>query len=149
MRAYTYIYSSGTVPFLKELIDEMSLVFNTPVTLEDMFYYGVFCRENTYANYSHWEDVPERIETPYELTNPCSIESERIDYVKKVIKGILYGKIDKPQWMLYIEMEDECDIYGNQPSTFLYLFPKENKYAELAKKLINFLYSVNMSTAII
>lgn len=143
-REYTFIYSSPCIEPLQELINEMLLIFNSPLRIDDIFYYGVFCKPETYANYQHWDEAPENLEVPFELTNICSTSNDRTNYVNNVIKEVLRGEIDKPSWMIYVEMEEICNEYEQAPSTFLYIEVKDETYKILAEKLINFLYSPNL-----
>lgn len=143
-REYTFIYSSPCIEPLQELINEMLLIFNSPLRIDDIFYYGVFCKPETYANYQHWDEAPENLEVPFELTNTCSTSNDRTNYVNNVIKEVLRGEIDKPSWMIYVEMEEVCNEYEQAPSTFLYIEVKDETYKILAEKLINFLYSPNL-----
>lgn len=143
-REYTFIYSSPCIEPLQELINEMLLIFNSSLRIDDIFYYGVFCKPETYANYQHWDEAPESLEVPFELTNTCSTPNDRTNYVNNVIKEVLRGEIDKPSWMIYVEMEEVCNEYEQAPSTFLYIEVKDETYKILAEKLINFLYSPNL-----
>ena len=143
-REYTFIYSSPCIEPLQELINEMLLIFNSPLRIDDIFYYGVFCKSETYANYQHWDEAPENLEVPFELTNTCSTSNDRTNYVNNVIKEVLRGEIYKPSWMIYVEMEEICNEYEQAPSTFLYIEVKDETYRILAEKLINFLYSPNL-----
>lgn len=148
-REYTFIYSSPCVEALEELVNEMLLIFNTQLTINDIFYYGVFCKEETYANYSHWDEAPESLEIPYEITNLCATQTDKANYVYSIISQVMHGEIDKPSWMIYVEMEEICNEYEQAPSTFLYIEVKDNKYQILADKLINFLYSPNLITTLV
>ena len=49
MKTITFIYSSESVEALKKLFTELRWVFGytTVPELNDMFYYGVFCKPNT------------------------------------------------------------------------------------------------------
>lgn len=147
-RDYTFIYSSPCVEALKALIEELSLLFDPTLSIDDMFYYGVFCKEETYANYQHWDEAPEKLEIPYELTNICSTPDDRANYVYQVIEDVMMNGADKPDWMIYVEMEETCNEYEQAPSTFLYLIAKDAKYQVLAEKLIDFLYSPNLMTTL-
>ena len=75
------------------------------------------------------------------------VEKKIVEIVENFL--ILQGKINKPEWMYYVESDGQ-NIEGNlQPSTFLYIEPKDSKYIDLADSLKNFLYSTNnMSTFI-
>mgnify|MGYP004563757619 CR=1 FL=1 len=147
MKTITFVYSSESVEALKKLFTELRWVFGytTVSELNDMFYYGVFCKPITYSNFKGWEKAQrEGIEVPEILTAICPTPSEREDFVKRIINEIIKGEIEKPEWMKYVEEETTCSCCDAAPSTFLSLIPKEEKYQALADKLLEFLYSPNM-----
>ena len=149
MKTITFIYSSESVEALKNLFIELRLVFGYTLIPEfdDMFYYGVFCKSVTYANFNGWEKAQrEGIEVPEILTAMCPTPSEREDFVKRIIIEIIRGEIEKPEWMKYVEEETVCSCCNAAPSTFLILIPKDEKYRILAARLLDFLYSPNMMT---
>ena len=149
MKTITFIYSSESVEALKKLFTELRWVFGytTVPELNDMFYYGVFCKPNTYSNFNGWEKAQgEGIEVPEMLTSVCPTPSEREDFVKRTINEIIKGEIEKSEWMRYVEEESVCSCYNAAPSTFLTLIPKDEKYRILADRLLEFLYSPNMMT---
>ena len=149
MKTITFIYSSESVEALKNLFTELRWVFGytTVPELNDMFYYGVFCKPNTYSNFNGWEKAQgEGIEVPEMLTSVCPTPSEREDFVKRTINEIIKGEIEKPEWMRYVEEESVCSCCNAAPSTFLTLIPKDEKYRTLADRLLDFLYSPNMMT---
>ena len=149
MKTITFIYSSESVEALKKLFTELRWVFGytTVSELNDMFYYGVFCKPNTYSNFNGWEKAQgEGIEVPEMLTSVCPTPSEREDFVKRTINEIIKGEIEKPEWMQYVEEESVCSCCNAAPSTFLTLIPKDEKYRTLADRLLDFLYSPNMMT---
>lgn len=149
MKDYTVIYSERSVDACKKLLNEFFLTFNvTGVDADDIFYYGVFCKDITYANFTDWSEA-DGIDIPETLTNPCNGLETRLEYVNTIINKILTGEITKPAWMVYIEMHTSVDEYDQAPSTFLNLMPKDPKYTELANKLIEFLYSPNMLIRIV
>lgn len=134
---------------MKKLFTELRWVFGytTVSELNDMFYYGVFCKSVTYANFNGWEKAQrEGIEVPEILTAMCPTPSEREDFVKRIIIEIIRGEIEKPEWMKYVEEEMSCSCCNAAPSTFLILIPKDEKYRILAARLLDFLYSPNMMT---
>lgn len=142
---YTVIYSQPCIEFFEKLISEISHTFGLVETIDDMFYYGVFCKPQNYANFyfdiseSYGFDIPD-------LIMSCeSKESERIDYVKKLISQIIHKEIKKPEWMKYVEMTVNSNEFEQSPSTFLYIEAKDKKYENLAKDLIDFLYSPNLT----
>ena len=149
MKTITFIYSSESVEAIKRLFTELRGVFGYTLIPEfdDMFYYGVFCKPNTYSNFNGWEKVQgEGIEVPEMLTSVCPTPSEKEDFVKRIIIEIIRGEIEKPEWMKYVEEEMSCSCCNAAPSTFLTLIPKDEKYRILAARLLDFLYSPNMMT---
>ena len=144
MRDYTVIYSSASKEAFEELMKEILLLFESPLKLKDMFYYDVFCKTETYAHYNMWEEAPVDMIIPSQLTNPCSKPKDRVDYVNNIIELILKGEMEKPEWMVFVEMEEYKTEYNLSPSTFLYLYAKDEKYKLFGEKLINFLYSPNL-----
>lgn len=145
MKSYTVIYSENSIEACKDLLNEFFVTFNViGLYADDIFYYGVFCKDITYANFSDWSEASSDLEIPYTLTNPCSTQSERVEFVNSIIMKILTGEIQKPQWMTYVEMNTSVDEYDQAPSTFLTLMPKKVEYTNLANRLISFLYSPNM-----
>ena len=149
MKTITFVYSSESVEALKNLFTELRRVigYTTVPELNDMFYYGVFCKQNTYSNFNGWEKAQgEGIEVPEMLTSVCPTPSEKEDFVKRTINEIIKGEIEKPEWMKYVEEESVCSCCNAAPSTFLTLIPKDEKYRTLADRLLDFLYSPNMMT---
>lgn len=175
MQQLTTIYSSPCIEPFEELITSIGETFTCILTTlglpelkaSDLFCYGVFCKPETYANFTvNADELPNDVIFPSILTSVCSTADERLDYVKKLIDAILCGeevevvvnpitdpctgeiieegsttyvKQEKPDWMVYVE--EETTICGQAPSTFLYLKAKNEDYQELGEKLINFLYS--------
>lgn len=142
----TYIYSSPSLEALDNLITSIKNTFYTNLTVDDMFYTGVFCNVDVYANYQHYDrycgEVPEM------FLCDSSDSDTREAYVKNLIRMIMKGEIEKPDWMEWVEEESVCGIFNDAPSTFLYLIPKNDKYADFAEKLTDFLYSPNMISSI-
>ena len=149
MKTITFIYSSESVKAIKRLFTELRWVFGYTLIPEfdDMFYYGVFCKSVTYANFNGWDKAQrEGVEVPEILTAMCPTPSEREDFVKRTINEIIKGEIEKPEWLRYVEEETVCSCCDAAPSTFLILIPKDEKYRILAARLLDFLYSPNMMT---
>ena len=137
IRDYTVINSQPSIEALEKLISDFFGTFGMAETIDDLFYYGVFCKPQNYANFKF--DVREE----YDFDIPYNIE-EKIDYVEKLISQIMRKEIKKPEWMKYVEMNASCNEYEQAPSTFLQIIPKESQYETLAQRLIEFLYSPNM-----
>lgn len=141
-----FIYSSHSIKALKELINQFFEDFNIfGITADDLFYYGVFCKTSTYANYPDWNKIiADGITVPEILSNRCSKEKERMEFVEEVIGAVMTCEIEKPQWMTAVEENVVCNSLNQPPSTYLRLIPKEDEYKILADKIIDFLYSVNL-----
>lgn len=146
MKDYTVIYSEQSIEACKKLLNEFFVTFNVVgFTADDLFYYGVFCKDITYANFTNWsEAAADNVDVPNVLIDACSGLQTRLDYVNAIINKVLTGEMAKPSWMVYIEMNTSADEYDQAPSTFLHLLPKDPKYVNLANRLIEFLYSPNM-----
>ena len=144
MRDYTFIYSSPSVEALENLVKSFLTAFNIPNTIDEMFEYGVFCKPETYANFDLWDEAPLNLCVPENLTSVCSKPSDRMNYVKMIIKQVIKGEIEKPEWMIYVEETKSCNEFDDAPSTFLTIIPKSEEYKDLGEKLIEFLYSPNL-----
>ena len=144
VRDYTVINSQPSIEALEKLISDFFGTFGMVETIDDLFYYGVFCKPQNYANFEF--DIKENygFDIPYNIMNYQATE-EKIDYVKKLINQIMKKEITKPEWMKYVEMNASCNEYDQAPSTFLQIIPKENQYEALAQRLIEFLYSPNLT----
>ena len=140
----TLIYSQPSIEALENLINSFVTTFGFTETIDDMFYYGVFHKPQNYANYKFDNSEGYSFEIPPIIASVCASEHDKIEYVKSVIKQVIHKEIEKPEWMCYIELNDVCEGCGGAPSTFLTIEPKEEEYADLAEKLIEFLYSPNL-----
>lgn len=122
-----FTYSDGSESAVKTLIDEMLKVFNVDKTADDLFYFGVFLEDD----YNYFEYEEDDDEEGFELTKEL-LEETKI----KVLKG----EIKKPEWME--KREDYRGNYDNySASTNLTILAKDEKYNELASRLIGYLYS--------
>ena len=148
VRDYTVVNSQPSIEALEKLISDFCSTFGIVETIDDLFYYGVFCKPQNYANFEF--DIKENygFDIPYNIMNYQATE-EKIDYVKKLINQIMRKEITKPEWMKYVEMNASCNEYNQAPSTFLQIIPKENQYKLLAQRLIEFLYSPNLTITMI
>lgn len=113
-----FTYSEGSLQAVKELVNEMLKVFGKKIfeedeTFDDIFYAAV---------------LPEEYDEDQEL--PDNWEELEIQYIK--------GEIPKQDWM----KNSEYDEYMERDTT-LKLIPKDEKYSELSKKLIQYLYSTS------
>ena len=148
VRDYTVINSQPSIEALEKLISDFFGTFGMVETIDDLFYYGVFCKPQNYANFEF--DIKENygFDIPYNIMN-CQATEEKIDYVKKLINQIMRKEITKPEWMKYVEMNASCNEYNQAPSTFLQIIPKEKQYEVLAQRLIEFLYSPNLTITMV
>lgn len=147
---FTVVYSSESVEPAKIMVNTFFDIFYTDPTLnfDSIFYCGVFCKPETYANYFDWESIPADVEIPIILTSESSTNSERLEFVNKVIVDIMMGVLEKPEWMVQVEANQVCNKVFS-PSTFLYIKPKNKKYEPLAEAMVNFLYSPNLMTTLL
>jgi len=143
VRDYTVINSQPSIEALEKLVTEIFWAYGLCKSADDIFYYGVFCKPQNYVNFEFDEEYD--FDVPEILVSPCNSYNDRMDFVKGTISQIMHKEIAKPEWMKYIEMNMECNEYGMPPSTFLYLEAKDPKYKYIAERLIEFLYSPNMS----
>lgn len=149
VRDYTVINSQPSIEALEKLISDFCSTFGMTETIDDLFYYGVFCKPQNYANFEFNITEVYDFDIPYNITNCQAKEEEKIDYVEKLINQIMRKEITKPEWMKYVEMNASCNEYNQAPSTFLQIIPKESQYKLLAQRLIEFLYSPNLTITMI
>lgn len=123
-----YTYSEGSLPALKELVNEMLKTFDRTEKFDDIFYAGVFLE-----NDEIYIDAFEESEEVY------SYENVDLNYLIKLKEYILMGELEKPKWMIEAEESESYDGYKRE--TNLEIIPKSEKYKELADLLINYLYS--------
>lgn len=136
-----FTYSSGSITPLKNILQSMLDLMQSPLKPDDLFYFGIFCGISQYANNpilnKEIENIPEILiseRTPYE---------QRREYVQGIIDQVLKKEIIKPQWMIDIEQSERCGDGCFAPSTFLHILPKDDKYKELGDNFIKFLYSLS------
>lgn len=151
MREFYTIYSEPSIEAAKKLITTfLQLCGICDLTPDDMFYFGVFCDVTVYANCTDWHNaLAEGIEVPDILLSDCTSSQERIDYVNQIIQDVVSGKIEKPEWMKYVEENAVCDWCDMMPSTYLIIVAKEERFEELACRLVTFLYSPNALSSIV
>ena len=124
-----FTYSGGSLKAVKELVNEMLKVFGKEETFDDIFYVEVFLEEISY--YLESKDCPEEFNTEDWKADQIAFEQYQT--------SILKGEIKKPQWMKDIEEDEGYEGYSR--STDLHLLAKDEKYSELASKLLKYLYS--------
>lgn len=141
-----FTYSYGSLQSVKNLLKEMIEVFNSTLTPDDMFYFGVFCDVTQYANNTYLN--AEIKDIPAILVSESTPYIERKQYVEDIMAKIMRREIEKPQWMIDIEQNTRCIGGCYSPSTFLYLEPKSDEYSALGKALISFLYSTGHESSV-
>jgi hypothetical protein len=124
-----FTYQDGSLEPLKDLVNEMLKTFGRTETFDDIFYADVFLEDD----YQYFES--------YNIE--CPLTGDDTDSQLKELKlQIIKGEIEKPQWMIDIEGEQSrCDYY--LPDTQLEILPKDEKYSELANKLLRYLNSTD------
>lgn len=138
----TYIYSSPCLSYLRELIDTLNPTFSVKDKIDDMFWYGVFCKPETYSNYREYDRCD--CEVPEILTNEKVTQYERLSFIKSEMDKVIRGEKEKPGYFFFVEEYEAFNEYEDSPSTFLYLIPKEERYRKFGEALTNFLYSPNL-----
>ena len=130
---YTY---QDSVTQAKELVVEvLKLAGMGDKTPDDVFFYGVFCEDDTYLESENCPDDA-----------PCHTEWRERDKLQKVwlndiqIK-IMKGEMDEPEWMENAAGPGDYD--GCRPSSYLMLIPKNEKYNDLGAKIKDLLGSVD------
>lgn len=118
-----YTYSDSCIGPVKELINEFLKLSESDKTADDMFYFWVFL-----------EDTDRYLGVEDDDGNFYISENGNLD---ELLDDILTGKIEKPDWM----NEAEKSYDGFDLDTTLYIKAKDEKYSDLAEKLIKYLYS--------
>ena len=108
-----FTYSEGSLPAVKELVNEMLKVFGKEETFDDIFWGAV---------------LPEKYNLGQKI--PDNYKELEFQYIK--------GEIPKQDWM---ENCEEYDYYNGDTS--LHLIPKDEKYSDLVNKLLKYLYSTD------
>lgn len=145
-----FTYSEGSYDAVKELVNEMLKVFGEDKTFDDLFYAEVFLEscDDYFYSFEDKDDEELRVEGfDEELIQINNIEDwkekdgKQNDYITELKKKILTKEISKPEWM--IKIEDNEDDEGYKNSSALEIMPKDEKYSELANKLLKYLYSTD------
>lgn len=126
-----FTYSEGSLPALKELVNEMLKTFGRTEKFDDVFYADVFLEDD--YHYIEYYEASDEVE---------SYENVDYNYIQKMKQHILTGEIAKPKWMLDAEDGEDSYSYYRYPTT-LEIVPKEEKYKELADLLLRYLYSTD------
>ena len=141
-----YTYQDGSINPAKELINEMlSLSRITDKNADDIFYFGIFCEDDYYLDTLSDKDLD--VEYPYKYYPNSGYgsperkqwEEGRTKWLENFQLSIMKGEIEKPQWM--IDIEEDCDSWN--PSSYLNIVPKDEKYAEFGNKISALLNSIS------
>lgn len=151
-RILSTIYSQPSIEEAKKLIDTFLETFGIlELKADDIFYFGVFCSVNNYASYD-WYELYKigyvEFDIPLTLRSVCSPIHEKVNFVKMTINDVLKGEIKKPEWMTFIEMEIDSGFCSSQPSNFLRILPKDNRFEKLGEQMIKYLYSPNRMSVV-
>jgi hypothetical protein len=140
-----YTYSNNSVDACKKMINELLNVLGSNQTCDDMFY--VFCTveisqlidyiDDTYDDTDD-DDIPEGwYETNKLPYKNCRDAKQKL--IWDIFNKIATKTITKPNWLHRAESKENSNGFG--PETYLYLLPKDEKYATVANSIVNFLYS--------
>jgi hypothetical protein len=122
-----YQYQNNAANAAKEMVQEFLQSLDIKKDAEDLFYFGVACEPDTYLE--------------NELCPAALNEKSITQFIENIIKG----EEKKPDWMQHIE--DEEDDNGLSHTVLLTILPKQDKYANVAKKIIDFLNSSRQESA--
>jgi hypothetical protein len=132
-----YTYSDGCIEPLENMINEILTTFNIEEKCNDMFHITVLCNKFSYLESEEDEDEDEEDEE-VSSNNKSSLCKDKESF-DKLWEDIISGKAKKPDWFLKVEEKESYE--GYQTSTYLHIFPKQEKYTEIAKLIKKFLYS--------
>ena len=82
VRDYTVVNSQPSIEALEKLMSAFFATFGMVETIDDLFYYGVFCKPQNYANFKF--DITENydFDIPYNIMNYQANEEEKITKLK-------------------------------------------------------------------
>lgn len=149
VRDFTVINSQPSIEALEKLIKTFFETFGIEKSISDIFHYGVFCKVPTYINYGIEFEDNDDVYIPKIITSTIEKYENKEDFVKRVMKQVIRKEYEKPEWMKYIELNAECNEYGQAPSSFLMIEVVDEKYQPLADALIEFLYSPNLTITMV
>lgn len=130
-----FTYSEESIKLLKDMINEILKTFDIQKTCDDMFDVVVLCDDSErYSEYIEKLKEDDVYELPAGVTEETDID--------ELWRNVSVGKLPKPKWFNDVEQEeDEWNYF--QPSTYLYLIPKEKQYQKVGELIKKFLYSTN------
>lgn len=139
-----FIYQN-CVEQVKELVQEvLNLSGIKDKTSDDIFYYGVFCKDYIYLDYinendGHDSDIP-LVKSEYGTPEYEEEQKKQKEWLHNLKISIIKGEKETPKWFEAAE-EDDYSCYNY--STHLNLIVKDEKYNTLADKIKNILKAVD------
>lgn len=139
-----YTYSEGSVKPAKELINEFFKMVGVNKTVDDVFYIGAIEDAGRMSEIISEKIADKSISEEYinhpEMVAYSKLEGwpEREKFISEIFKDYVMDKREYPKWLSdniwlgWSEME---------PESMIHIIPKDEKYKELAEKLVKFLYS--------
>jgi hypothetical protein len=121
-----YTYSADSIVACEEMIDEVFLSLGIDKKCKDVFIITSLASEDEYENYLG--------------INEIKIKGK----LKNIIKNVISGKIEKPQWMIDAEQYENGS--GFTPNTELHIVAKDPTFKKLAEKIVKFLYSTEQES---
>jgi len=129
-----FTYSEGSIEAVKQLVNEMLKIFGIEdKTFDDLFYADVFLKKN--YHYKDEDDEENKFGFPEDVEDSDA-------FINETKLKVLKKEIEKPEWMINAEESEGYYEYYPYP-TALELLPKDEKYSELANRLLKYLYSTN------
>jgi GTPase SAR1 family protein len=149
-----YTYSGASLEACREMIDEVFKSLNVDKKCDDVFMLTVLADEDTYEQWlsDHQDEDEEDDEDDDEDDEEEEEEDEEEEAegedeklittsVSKLMDDIMYGRAEKPAWM--VEAEEEEDDVGFTQETTLHIVAKDPAFENLAKLVSDFLYSTH------
>lgn len=139
--AILFTYSSTSIIPLKRMVNGFLEALGIEETsFDDLFHYGVFCKTETYANYKWSYTDTQKVDVPEMLTSGLNSHDTKSYFVENLMRLVITGQVNKPEWMIFIEQEEMC-YEGYPPSTFITLMAKDERFEKLTTLITEFLYS--------
>ena len=131
-----YTYSEASEQALKDMITSIFKAFNIDKKCDDVFKL-VVTMESAYD----YNDKIDGLEEP--IADLEGLKDDALyQKIEDIIKGVMSGKIEKPQWMSQVEQQEE-GYNSYRDNTTLNIIPLKPEYAEMAKLVGKFLYSTD------
>lgn len=149
-RTYTVLNSHPSIEAFEKLYETIAKTFSIEKSIDEVFMYGSFFKYSTYVEYAkNFSSCLYDVEMPPQLVSNCNPYKDKVDFLSRLFDQIMKKEIEKPEWMKYIELNAVCDEYSQPPSSFLIIRAIDEKYEELAKSLVEFLYSPNYTMTMV